>query len=74
MCFRSDSLEEEVSLEGVVVVIDKESVPSERPRGPSPGPDIETSVVTRVDGDQVEEEISALFGMDDHRESYKDSL
>ena len=74
LCFRSDSLEEEELSEEVVVVVDEESVPSEPPRGPLPGLNMDTSVVTEVDEDQVEGEIPAGFGMYDHRESYRDWL
>ena len=74
LCFRSDSLEEEELSEEVVVVVDEESVPSEPPRGPLPGLNMDTSVETGVDEDQVEGEIPADFGMYDHRESYRDPL
>ena len=77
LCFRSDSpgeVELSVIPEELVVVVDGKPLPSEPPKGPSPGLDIETSVINCVDdADQVEGEIPAGCGMYDHRESYRDS-
>ena len=58
--------------EGIVVRDDRGPVASESVRRPSPELDIEASVVTCVDQDQVEGGIPAGFGMYDHRESYRD--
>ena len=58
--------------EELVVRDDRGPVASEPVRRPSPELDIEASIVTCVDQDQVEGEIPAGFGMYDHRESYRD--
>ena len=58
--------------EEIVVRDDRGPVASESVRRPSPELDIEASVVTCVDQDQVEGEIPAGFGMYDHKESYRD--
>ena len=75
MCFRSDSLEE-VELSKIpeerLVRVDRGPVASESVRRPSPELDSVPSEVTRVDQDQVEGEIPAVFGMYDHRQSYRD--
>ena len=49
-----------------------EPVASESVRRPSSELDIEASIVTCVDQDQVEGEIPAGFGMYDHKKSYRD--
>ncbi|XP_066021565.1 uncharacterized protein [Pocillopora verrucosa] len=60
---KSDSpgeVELSVIPEELVVVVDGKPLPSEPPKGPSPGLDIETSVINCVDdADQVEGEIPA---------------
>ena len=58
--------------EELVVRDDRGPVASEPVRRPSSELDIEASVVTCVDQDQVEGGILAGFGMYDHRESYRD--
>ena len=58
--------------EELVVRDDRGPVASEPVRRPSPELDIEASIVTCVDQDQVEGEIPAGFGMYDHKESYRD--
>ena len=58
--------------EELVARDDRGPVASESVRRPSPELDIEASIVTCVDQDQVEGEIPAGFGMYDHRESYRD--
>ena len=58
--------------EELVARDDRGPVASEPVRRPSPELDIEASIVTCVDQDQVEGEIPAGFGMYDHRESYRD--
>ena len=58
--------------EELVVRDDRGPVASEPVRRPSSELDIEASIVTCVDQDQVEGEIPAGFGMYDHKESYRD--
>ena len=58
--------------EELVARDDRGPVASEPVRRPLPELDIEASIVTCVDQDQVEGEIPAGFGMYDHRESYRD--
>ena len=58
--------------EELMVRDDRGPVASEPVKRPSPELDIEASVVTCVDQDQVEGEIPSGFGMYDHRESYRD--
>ena len=63
---------EELVVRDDIVPVFSEPVFSEPPRWPIPELDIEASVVTCVDQDQVEGGIPAGFGMYDHRESYRD--
>ena len=65
-------MELSVISEELVVRDDIVPVFSEPARWPSSELDIEASVVTCVDQDQVEGGIPAGFGMYDHRESYRD--
>ena len=58
--------------EELVVRDDRGPVASEPVKRPSSELDIEASVVTCVDQDQVEGEIPAGFSIYDHRESYRD--
>ena len=62
LCFRSDSRQEvelSASSEKQVVAVDREPLPSESPRRPSPELDIVAACVGEI-------------GMCDHRESYRD--
>ena len=66
-------MELSVTSEKLEVAVDEELVPAAIAKGPSPELDIEASVVTCFDLDQVEGKIPASFGMFDHRDYYRDS-
>ena len=66
-------MELSVTSEKLEVAVDEELVPAAVAKGPPPELDIEASVVTCFDLDQVEGKIPASFGMFDHRDYYRDS-